>query len=180
MRAWVRASSCPHSPVVCSRLFRFSSFYVNRKSKIRTAKDLKGKKVGNFARVTGAYFFSAVIAKEKTGYREKLPEHSSRNRRSHCAIGTRRGGPGRVVERKIFFRFLIMTNSETRPILIATRGSAGAGGTSGGSGTNGASGSSGSSGSTGSGGAGGRPLEGEAPRHPTQFIPLTPLDEVPA
>ena len=26
--------------------------------------DLKGKKIGNFARVTGAYFFSAVIAKE--------------------------------------------------------------------------------------------------------------------
>src|SRR5215204_6374297 len=34
-------------PVVCSRLFRFSSFYVNRKSKIRTAKDLKGKKIGS-------------------------------------------------------------------------------------------------------------------------------------
>ena len=30
-------------PVVCSRLFRFSSFYVNKKSRIRTAKDLKGK-----------------------------------------------------------------------------------------------------------------------------------------
>ena len=34
-------------PVICSRLFRFSSFYVNKKSKIRTAKDLKGKKVGS-------------------------------------------------------------------------------------------------------------------------------------
>jgi 4,5-dihydroxyphthalate decarboxylase len=34
-------------PVVCSRLFRFSSFYVNKKSKIETAKDLKGKKVGS-------------------------------------------------------------------------------------------------------------------------------------
>ena len=34
-------------PVVCSRLFRFSSFYVNKKSKIRAAKDLKGKKVGS-------------------------------------------------------------------------------------------------------------------------------------
>ncbi len=34
-------------PVVCSRLFRFSSFYVNKKSKIRSAKDLKGKKVGS-------------------------------------------------------------------------------------------------------------------------------------
>jgi 4,5-dihydroxyphthalate decarboxylase len=34
-------------PVVCSRLFRFSSFYVNRKSNIRTVKDLAGKKVGS-------------------------------------------------------------------------------------------------------------------------------------
>ena len=33
-------------PVVCSRLFRFGSFYVNKKSKIKTAKDLKGKKIG--------------------------------------------------------------------------------------------------------------------------------------
>jgi 4,5-dihydroxyphthalate decarboxylase len=34
-------------PVVCSRLFRFGSFYVNRKSGIRTAQDLRGKKVGS-------------------------------------------------------------------------------------------------------------------------------------
>ncbi len=34
-------------PVVCSRLFRFGSFYVNRKSGIRTVQDLKGKKVGS-------------------------------------------------------------------------------------------------------------------------------------
>jgi 4,5-dihydroxyphthalate decarboxylase len=34
-------------PVICSRLFRFSSFYVNKKSKIRTAKDLKGKRIGS-------------------------------------------------------------------------------------------------------------------------------------
>jgi 4,5-dihydroxyphthalate decarboxylase len=34
-------------PVVCSRLFRFSSFYVNKKSKIRTAKDLRGKTIGS-------------------------------------------------------------------------------------------------------------------------------------
>ena len=34
-------------PVVCSRHFRFSAFFVNRKSKIRSAKDLKGKKVGS-------------------------------------------------------------------------------------------------------------------------------------
>src|SRR3979490_125145 len=32
-------------PVVCSRLFRFSSFYVNRKSNIQTAADLKGKTI---------------------------------------------------------------------------------------------------------------------------------------
>jgi 4,5-dihydroxyphthalate decarboxylase len=34
-------------PVICSRLFRFSSFYVNKKSKIKKASDLKGKKVGS-------------------------------------------------------------------------------------------------------------------------------------
>lgn len=34
-------------PVVCSRLFRFSSFYVNRKSGIRTVADLRGRKVGS-------------------------------------------------------------------------------------------------------------------------------------
>jgi 4,5-dihydroxyphthalate decarboxylase len=34
-------------PVVCSRLFRFSSFYVNRKSGVRKVEDLKGKKVGS-------------------------------------------------------------------------------------------------------------------------------------
>ncbi|HEX4408880.1 MAG TPA: ABC transporter substrate-binding protein [Xanthobacteraceae bacterium] len=34
-------------PVVCSRLFRFSSFYVNKKSGIKTAEDLKGKKIGS-------------------------------------------------------------------------------------------------------------------------------------
>jgi 4,5-dihydroxyphthalate decarboxylase len=34
-------------PVICSRLFRFSSFYVNKKSGIKKASDLKGKKVGS-------------------------------------------------------------------------------------------------------------------------------------
>lgn len=34
-------------PVICSRLFRFSSFYVNKKSGIRTVEDLKGKKIGS-------------------------------------------------------------------------------------------------------------------------------------
>jgi 4,5-dihydroxyphthalate decarboxylase len=34
-------------PVVCSRVFRFSSFYVNKKSNITSAKDLKGKTIGS-------------------------------------------------------------------------------------------------------------------------------------
>ncbi len=34
-------------PVICSRLFRFSSFYVNRNSGIETIADLAGKKVGS-------------------------------------------------------------------------------------------------------------------------------------
>ena len=34
-------------PIVCSRLFRFSSFYVNKKSGIKSVKDLIGKKVGS-------------------------------------------------------------------------------------------------------------------------------------
>ena len=34
-------------PVICSRLFRFSSFYVNRKSKIATVDDLRGKRIGS-------------------------------------------------------------------------------------------------------------------------------------
>ncbi len=34
-------------PVVCSRLFRFSSFYVNKNSGIKTAADLKGKRIGS-------------------------------------------------------------------------------------------------------------------------------------
>jgi 4,5-dihydroxyphthalate decarboxylase len=34
-------------PVICSRLFRFGSFYVNTKSGIRTVEDLRGKRVGS-------------------------------------------------------------------------------------------------------------------------------------
>lgn len=34
-------------PVVCSRLFRFSSFYVNKNSGIKTVEDLKGKRIGS-------------------------------------------------------------------------------------------------------------------------------------
>jgi 4,5-dihydroxyphthalate decarboxylase len=34
-------------PVICSRLFRFGSFYVNRRSGITSAEDLRGKRVGS-------------------------------------------------------------------------------------------------------------------------------------
>jgi 4,5-dihydroxyphthalate decarboxylase len=34
-------------PVVCSRLFRFSSFYVNKNSGIKTVEDLRGKRIGS-------------------------------------------------------------------------------------------------------------------------------------
>jgi len=34
-------------PVPCSRLFRFSSFYVNKNSGIKTVEDLKGKRIGS-------------------------------------------------------------------------------------------------------------------------------------
>ena len=34
-------------PVICSRLFRFSSFYVNTNAGIKTVEDLKGKRIGS-------------------------------------------------------------------------------------------------------------------------------------
>jgi 4,5-dihydroxyphthalate decarboxylase len=34
-------------PVVCSRLFRFGAFYVNKRSGIRTVEDLRGKRIGS-------------------------------------------------------------------------------------------------------------------------------------
>ena len=34
-------------PVVCSRVFRFGAFYVNRRSGIETAEDLRGKRIGS-------------------------------------------------------------------------------------------------------------------------------------
>jgi 4,5-dihydroxyphthalate decarboxylase len=34
-------------PVICSRLFRYGAFYVNRRSGVRTAEDLRGKRIGS-------------------------------------------------------------------------------------------------------------------------------------
>jgi ABC-type nitrate/sulfonate/bicarbonate transport system substrate-binding protein len=42
-----------------------NSWLVKKDAPYKSFADLKGKKIGNFARVTGAYFFSAVIAKER-------------------------------------------------------------------------------------------------------------------
>jgi hypothetical protein len=49
-------------PVVCSRLFRFSSFYVNKKSGIKTAADLKGKTIGSpeWAHTAAVYMRAAA------------------------------------------------------------------------------------------------------------------------
>jgi ABC-type nitrate/sulfonate/bicarbonate transport system substrate-binding protein len=41
-----------------------NAWVVRKDSPYKTLADLKGKKIGNFSRVTGAFFFSAVIAKE--------------------------------------------------------------------------------------------------------------------
>ncbi|MBI2361197.1 MAG: PhnD/SsuA/transferrin family substrate-binding protein [Deltaproteobacteria bacterium] len=42
-----------------------NAFVVRKDAPYKSITDLKGKKIGNFSRVTGAYFFSAVIAKER-------------------------------------------------------------------------------------------------------------------
>src|SRR6266581_3843319 len=34
-------------PVICSRLFRFGAFYVNRRSGIESPEDLRGKRIGS-------------------------------------------------------------------------------------------------------------------------------------
>lgn len=41
-----------------------NAFVVRKDAPYKSLADLKGKKIGNFSRVTAAYFFSAVIAKE--------------------------------------------------------------------------------------------------------------------
>ncbi len=51
--------------LITPQVWSGNAWVVRKESPYKTLADLKGKKIGNFARVTGAYFFSAVIAKEK-------------------------------------------------------------------------------------------------------------------
>lgn len=48
-----------------AQIWSGNAFVVRKDAPYRSLAELKGKKIGNFSRVTGAYFFSAVIAKEK-------------------------------------------------------------------------------------------------------------------
>ena len=50
--------------LVAPQIWSGNSWIVKKDAPYKRFADLKGKKIGNFARVTGAYFFSAVIAKE--------------------------------------------------------------------------------------------------------------------
>lgn len=50
--------------LITAQIWSGNSWLVKKDSPYKSFGDLKGKKIGNFARVTGAYFFSAVIAKE--------------------------------------------------------------------------------------------------------------------
>lgn len=51
--------------LITPQIWSGNSWVVKKDSPYKSFGDLKGKKIGNFARVTGAYFFSAVIAKER-------------------------------------------------------------------------------------------------------------------
>ena len=51
--------------LITPQIWSGNSWVVKKDSPYKSFADLKGKKIGNFARVTGAYFFSAVIAKEQ-------------------------------------------------------------------------------------------------------------------
>jgi ABC-type nitrate/sulfonate/bicarbonate transport system substrate-binding protein len=50
--------------LITPQIWSGNSWVVKKEAPYKSFADLKGKKIGNFARVTGAYFFSAVIAKE--------------------------------------------------------------------------------------------------------------------
>ncbi|MGN6732785.1 MAG: ABC transporter substrate-binding protein [Candidatus Binatia bacterium] len=51
--------------LIAPQIWSGNSWVVRKDAPYKSFADLKGKKIGNFARVTGAYFFSAVIAKEQ-------------------------------------------------------------------------------------------------------------------
>ena len=50
--------------ILAAQIWSGNAFLVHKDAPYKKLADLKGKKIGNFARTTGAYFFSAVIAKE--------------------------------------------------------------------------------------------------------------------
>ena len=50
--------------LIAPQIWSGNSWIVRKDAPYKSFGELKGKKIGNFARVTGAYFFSAVIAKE--------------------------------------------------------------------------------------------------------------------
>jgi ABC-type nitrate/sulfonate/bicarbonate transport system substrate-binding protein len=50
--------------LITPQIWSGNSWLVKKEAPYKSFIDLKGKKIGNFARVTGAYFFSAVIARE--------------------------------------------------------------------------------------------------------------------
>jgi NitT/TauT family transport system substrate-binding protein len=50
--------------LIAPQIWSGNSWIVRKDAPYKSFIELKGKKIGNFARVTGAYFFSAVIAKE--------------------------------------------------------------------------------------------------------------------
>jgi ABC-type nitrate/sulfonate/bicarbonate transport system substrate-binding protein len=51
--------------LITPQIWSGNSWLVRKAATYKSFVDLKGKKIGNFARVTGAYFFSAVIAEER-------------------------------------------------------------------------------------------------------------------
>lgn len=50
--------------ILAAQIWSGNAFLVRKDAPYKNLAELRGKKIGNFARTTGAYFFSAVIAKE--------------------------------------------------------------------------------------------------------------------
>src|SRR5262245_16038640 len=59
-------------PVVCSRHFRFSAFYVNKNSRIKTPEDLKGKTIGSpeWAHTAAVYMRGWLNDEHRIGLRD--------------------------------------------------------------------------------------------------------------